>query len=137
MTSKILVPVDLEHTDKLAKALDVAATIARADNAEVCFLGVTGTEPSAVAATPEAFAAKLDEFAADQARSRGLAASSKSVTEHDVPVELARAILAGAKEYGADLIVMASHLPGLQEHVFATHAGYIANHAPISVYVVR
>lgn len=137
MTSKILVPVDLEHTDKLAKALDVAATVARADNAEVCFLGVTGTEPSAVAATPEAFAAKLDEFAADQARSRGLAASSKSVTEHDVPVELARAILAGAKEYGADLIVMASHLPGLQEHVFATHAGYIANHAPISVYVVR
>ncbi|MEQ8587620.1 MAG: universal stress protein [Thalassobaculaceae bacterium] len=137
MTSKILVPVDLEHTDKLTKALDIAATIAKAENAEICFLGVTGTEPSAVAATPQAYGTKLAAFADDQAQSRGLKASSRTVTEHDVPVELAHAILAGAKECGADLIVMASHLPGLQEHVFATNAGYIANHAPISVYVVR
>lgn len=137
MTSKILVPVDLEHADKLTKALKVAATLAKAEKAEVCFLGVTGGEPSSVAATPEAYATKLTAFADDQARTRGLTASTKAVTAHDVSVELADAILDGAKEFGADLIVMASHIPGIKEHVFATNAGYIANHAPISVYVVR
>lgn len=137
MTAKILVPVDLEHSEKLAKALAVTASIAKAENAEVCFLGVTGTEPSPVAATPQAYAAKLASFAEGEAKSHDLTASSKMVTAHDVPVDLAPAILDSAKEVGADLIVMASHLPGLQEHLFATNAGYIANHAPISVYVVR
>ncbi|MCR9071981.1 MAG: universal stress protein [Alphaproteobacteria bacterium] len=137
MTAKILVPVDLEHSDKLAKALDVAGAIAKTENAQICFLGVTGTEPSPVAATPKAYGAKLVAFAQTQATNRGLTVSSKTVAVHDVPVDLANAILDGAEEFGADLIVMASHLPGLQEHVFATNAGYVANHAPISVYVVR
>ncbi|WPZ34707.1 universal stress protein [Thalassobaculum sp. OXR-137] len=137
MTDTILVPVDLEHTEKLTKALDVAAAIAKTEQAEVCFLGVTDSEPSAVAATPEAYATKLTAFAEDQARQRGISAKSNAVIVHDTPAELAKAILGGAEEAGADLIVMASHLPGLQEHVFATNAGYIANHAPISVYVVR
>ena len=137
MTDKILVPVDLEHAEKLTKALNVAAAIAKAEDAEVCFLGVTDSEPSAVAATPEAYATKLAAFAEDQAKTRGISAKANAVTVHDTPAELAKAILSGAKEVGADLIVMASHVPGLQEHLFATHAGYIANHAPISVYVVR
>ncbi len=137
MTTKILVPVDLEHADKLTKAIGVASSIAKAEQAELCFLGVTGTTPSGIAPTPEAFAAKLESFAADQGRTRGIATSARAVTAHDTTAELARTILAGAKETGADLIVMASHVPGVAEHVFATHAGYVANHAPVSVYVVR
>lgn len=137
MTSKILVPVDLEHADKLNKGLKIAASLAKSEDAKICFLGVTGTEPTEVAATPEAYAGKLAAFAQDQARTRGIDTTSKAVTVHDTAVELSDAILNTAKEIDADLIVMASHVPGLKEHIFSTNAGYIANHAPISVYVVR
>lgn len=137
MTSKILVPVDLEHADKLNKGLKIAASIAKSEGAAVCFLGVTSIEPTTVAATPEAYASKLTAFAEDQAKTRGIETESKAVTVHDTSVELSDTILNTAKEFGADLIVMASHVPGLKEHVFSTNAGYIANHAPISVYVVR
>lgn len=137
MTDKILVPIDLEHAEKLNKALGIAATIAKAEDAEVCYLGVTTSAPSGVASTPEAFAKKMEAFAEDQAKTRGVAASAKAVTAHDVTVQLEDVIIDGAKEAGADLIVMASHIPGVAEHVFATHAGYVANHAPVSVYVVR
>jgi nucleotide-binding universal stress UspA family protein len=137
MTSKILVPVDLEHAEKLTKGLKVAASIAKSEGARVCFLGVTGTQPTSVAATPEVYAGKLAAFAEDQAKTRGIDATSRAVTVHDTAVELADTILTAAKEIDADLIVMASHMPGLREHLFATNAGYIANHAPISVYVVR
>ena len=36
-----------------------------------------------------------------------------------------------------DLIVMASHVPGVAEYVFASNAGYLASHADLSVLVVR
>lgn len=137
MTSKILVPVDLEHADKLDKGLKIAASIAKSEGATVCFLGVTSVEPTKVAANPTEYAGKLEAFAQDQSKARGIDTSSKAVTVHDTAVELSSAILEAAKEFGADLIVMTSHVPGLKEHLFSTNAGYIANHAPVSVYVVR
>jgi len=44
---------------------------------------------------------------------------------------------AAAKEAGCDLVVMASHVPGFREHILSSNAGYVASHAPISVFVVR
>ena len=38
---------------------------------------------------------------------------------------------------GADLVIMASHVPGMLEHIFSSHGGYIAQHAKVSVFVVR
>jgi len=32
---------------------------------------------------------------------------------------------------------MASHEPGFFEHIFSSHGGYIAQHAKVSVLVVR
>jgi hypothetical protein len=32
---------------------------------------------------------------------------------------------------------MASHVPGLPEHIFASNAGAVASHAGMSVFVVR
>jgi len=55
MYDKIMVPVDLRHTETLGKAIRTAADIARANDASVTFVGVTPPQPSSVAHTPEEY----------------------------------------------------------------------------------
>lgn len=57
--------------------------------------------------------------------------------DNDVAVDLGNVLIKAAEDMGVDLIVMASHIPGLLEHIFASNAGYVASHAKCSVYVVR
>ena len=56
---------------------------------------------------------------------------------HDMAIDLDDVLMRTANEVGADLVVMASHVPGLAEYVFASRAGYLASHAKMSVLVVR
>lgn len=49
----------------------------------------------------------------------------------------AREILAAAAEHGADLIVVASHRPGLANYLLGSTADRVVRHAPISVLVDR
>jgi len=46
-------------------------------------------------------------------------------------------ILAVAKERGADLIIIASHRPGLQDYFLGSTASKVVRHANCSVLVVR
>jgi nucleotide-binding universal stress UspA family protein len=138
MFRRIMVPVDLTHADRLEKALKLSAELAGSGGAEVVFVGVTGTEPSAVARSPEEFAQKMARFAEETGARLGLrGARGVAIHLHDVTVELDRALIAKAREIDADLVVMASHVPGGLEHWIASNAGYVAAHAPMSVFVVR
>lgn len=47
------------------------------------------------------------------------------------------AILGAAKEAGGDLIMIASHKPGLSDYFIGSTAARIVRHAPISVLVTR
>ena len=49
----------------------------------------------------------------------------------------AASILGAAKEAGADLIMIASHKPGLSDYFIGSTAARIVRHAPISVLVTR
>jgi nucleotide-binding universal stress UspA family protein len=137
MYSKILVPVDLEHAESLEKALNTAADLAGHYGASVCLLGVTASAPSAVAHTPEEFAGKLDTFASEQGARHGASFATKTVVSHDPAVDLDKTLEATAEEMGADLIVMASHIPGFADHFIASNAGHVASHSKMSVLVVR
>lgn len=46
-------------------------------------------------------------------------------------------ILGAAKEAGADLIMIASHKPGLSDYFIGSTAARIVRHAPVSVLVTR
>ena len=35
------------------------------------------------------------------------------------------------------LIIMASHVPGFRDYVFASNSGYLASHTDLSIFVVR
>ncbi len=137
MYQKIMVPVDLAHVERLHKALTTAADLAKHYRTPVCYVGVTTTLPSAAAHTPEEFAHKLKHFGQAQADKHGFEVSTMTLTSHDPAVDLDATLMDAIQESGADLVVMASHAPGLADHIFASNAGYLASHAKVSVLVVR
>ncbi len=137
MYTKIMVPVDLRHLAELDKALRVAADLASHYGAEVVYVGVTGEEPSDLGATPAEVAGRLEAFAAEQAAAHGVRASATSVVAPDLTADLDAALQRVAAESGADLVVMASHKPGLVDWFWPSHGGRLASHATISVFLVR
>ena len=137
MYQKIMVPVDLGHADKLGKALTTAADLAKHYKAPVHLVGVTAPAPSAVAHNPEEFTEKLKAFAAAESAKHAVDFTAHAIVTPDPAVELDARLGREAEEIGADLIVMASHVPGLAEHIFSSNAGYLASHSTISVFVVR
>jgi nucleotide-binding universal stress UspA family protein len=133
-----MVPVDLAHTEHLQKALQSAADLAGLYQASVCYVGVTASTPSSVAHTPEEFATKMEAFSQAQAAKHQLSnVSSATYISHDPTADLDDTLMRAASETSADLVVMASHVPGLLEHVFASNAGYFASFSKVSVLVVR
>ena len=81
MFSQIMVPVDLGHTDELAKSLTVAADLSKQYGAPVCYVGVATSQPSSISRFPEEFEKKLSEFAEEQASLRGHAATSRASSD--------------------------------------------------------
>jgi nucleotide-binding universal stress UspA family protein len=132
-----MVPVDLSHEETLGKALATAAGLSKYFGAPVCYVGVTTNTPSAVAHTPGEFAQKLEAFAQRQASEHGIEASSRAYASHDPAIDLDDTLMKAVHESGADLVVMASHVPGFMEHVWSSHGGRIASHTDASVFVVR
>lgn len=137
MFKKIMVPIDLVHIDKLEKGINTAIDLAKHYGIPICFVGVTPGTPSEVAHNPKEHAEKLAAFGAEQGQAHGLAIETESYASHDPAVDLDETLIDAASKTGADLIVMASHKPGLPEHLIASDAGHIASHAEISVFVVR
>ena len=137
MFTKIMVPVDLAHTEHLRKALRIAADLANSYGAEAHLVGVTMSSPSSVAPSPEVFSKKLEAYAAERSKELGVRFQAHTEISHDIAVDLDDVLQRAAENLGADLVVMASHVPGLAEHVFASNAGYLASHGDISVFVVR
>lgn len=137
MFKTILVPVDLEHADKLAKALDIAAGLALQNGAALHVVGVASPLPGAGAHTPGEYAEKLAAFAARTGEPHGLEVTPHALTVSDPAVEANAAILNQAEALGADLLVMATRVPGFAERLFSSHGNYIASHASMSVFLVR
>jgi nucleotide-binding universal stress UspA family protein len=137
MYRKIMVPVDLVHVERLGKALDTAADLAKHYGIPVCYVGVTPETPSEIAHTPQEYAAKLEEFGKEQAAKHGVETSAAAFASHDPTVDLDKTLLQAIKETGSDLVVMASHVPGFADHIFSSNAGMVASHADVSVFVIR
>lgn len=139
MFTKIMVPVDLEHADKMGKALRTAADLAQCYDAHLCFVAVSGKVPNRVAPSPEKFAAELNMFAREQGDRLGVETSSLAKSSVDPAVELDDKLLEAIEETDADLVVMASHVPGVADrlHLISSNAAWIVKHADVSVFVVR
>ena len=138
MYSRIMVPVDLAHADRLTKSLDTARDLAKLYGAELVYVGVSAATPSSVAHNPKEFATKLEAFAqSEAAKAEGLTARAHAVTSHDPTTDLDPTLMKAIDDTGADLVVMASHVPNVTDYVWASNAGTVAGHAKVPVMIVR
>lgn len=137
MFKKLMLPIDLAHVASLEKALKAAVDLARLYDCPICLVGVTAETATSVAHTPREYGEKLAGFGADLAEKQGVSVETASYAAHDPSIDLNKTLLTAVGETGSDLIVMASHVPGLPDHFFSSHGGAIASHAPVSVFVVR
>ncbi|WP_163577527.1 universal stress protein [Halomonas faecis] len=137
MYRKIMVPIDLAHLDVLEPSLATVADLARHYDAEICYVGVTATQPGSVARTPEEYQQKLDAFADERAKVHGQPVSTRTITSPDPVADLDDLLIDAIDDVGADLVVMPTHPPKHLDVLMPSHGGKVATHTDVSVFLVR
>ena len=137
MYDNILVPIALDNDDeRAAQAMDVARKLAN-DGARFTLLHVIETVPAyaisylstdVIAETRKGIDAEMSRLA----ESLGAGAEGKVIEGHS-----GRSILDYAEEHGPDLIVIASHRPGMQTLLLGSTATHVVRHADCAVHVLR
>jgi universal stress protein F len=136
MYKTILVPVDIAHVVEGRANLDLAAQHA-ADGAKIILLNVIEDIPGWAAAE---LPADLIKNSQSSSREKLEKLASSSGMEMDVEVRTGHSyhtILQVAEEKKADLIIVASHRPGLQDYFLGSTAAKVVRHAKCSVLVIR
>lgn len=137
MFTRIMAPVDLAHLEGLERALFCAADLAKHYHAPITYVGVTSSGPTSVAANPEQFDRKLSAFAEGEAGKHGIEVKAHTSIAHDPPTEVDDALLRAIDETGADLVVMASHVPGALDNIWPSNGGKVSSHAKCAVMLIR
>lgn len=137
MYKTIMVPVDLVHKDKLDRALQAAGDMAHHYGAKIVLVNVGPSAPNELGHTPDEVAASVDEFRKQLQNRMDVEVEIEAISSVDPAAEINRDLMRAIDETGADLVIMATHKPGLMEHIFSSHGGYLAQHAKVSVFLVR
>lgn len=137
MYKKIMLPVDLAHVETLKRAIEVASDLAAHYEAELCVVGITSNVPGSIARTPEEYRQKLEDFAAERRGDNNHPVSAHVEISHDPSTELNDGLLRAREAVGADLVVMATHVPNVGDILVPAHGGSFASHSEVSVFLVR
>ena len=136
MFNKILVPIDMAHVAEGKSNIDIAAQHAAA-GAKIILLNVVEEIPTWAAAE---LPANLVPDSLSRAKKELRAIANATGQELEVDVRDGRSyktILDVAKEKQVDLIIIASHRPGLQDYFLGSTAAKVVRHATCSVLVIR
>lgn len=138
---KVLLAIDLFHEAGWEKSIAHAVSLVRGHGAELHVLTVIPDYGMAIVGSyfPKGFS--------ENAMSETQAALAAFVTEHfpaDVEViphvrhgTIYKEITGVADTLGVDMIVMASHRPGMQDYLLGPNAARVVRHARQSVTVIR
>ncbi len=137
MFKKILIPVDLSDNQAQKKALATAVEMARFHHAELHAVSIGSNLPDPAARTETERTTALNALISDLREQHNIDASAHEIHSVDPGAEMDSLLMQFIEESNIDLVVMSSHEPGMMEYFFPAHAGYIAAHAKISVFVVR
>jgi len=136
MYKTILVPIDMSHLAEGKANIDLAAQHA-ATGASIILLNVVEEIPNwAAVELPAGLLDKSLEASQTELKAIATAAGVKV----DVEVRTGHSyntILEVAEKKNADLIIIASHRPGLQDYFLGSTAAKVVRHANCSVLVVR
>ncbi len=136
MYKTILVPIDLSHKIEGKSNINLAVQHA-AEDAKITLLTVVEEIPTWAAA--QLPAGILEEsFESTQTELKAIANASGIKMDTEVRAGHSyNTILDVAKEKDVDLIIIASHRPGLQDYFLGSTAAKVVRHATCSVLVVR
>ena len=136
MFKTILVPIDMAHAAEGMATIDIAAEHS-ASGAKIILLNVVEEIPGWAAA--ELPATLLEESRAKAHDDlKAIAKASGMPMEAEIRSGHAyKTILDVAQEKGVDLIIIASHRPGLQDYFLGSTAAKVVRHAKCSVLVIR
>ena len=136
MYKTILVPTDIAHLAEGKLTIDLAVAHA-SDNTRIVLLNVVEEIPGwASVAIPT----EIMQKSITDAQNKLKAVASASGRKMDMIVRTGHSystILDVAEEVESDLIIIASHRPGLQDYFLGSTAAKVVRHAPCSVLVVR
>lgn len=136
MYKTILVPIDLSDIDKGKATIDLAKKLG-GSGCRIKLLNVVEDIPSYAAAELPTGLVEKSKANARQVLD-DIASASQGSIEVEVRAGHAKtAILAAAEDCGADLIIIGSHRPGLQDYLLGSTAGRVVRHSTCSVLVVR
>ena len=136
MFKTVLIPIDLSHAEAGKEMIGAAKRIGGED-VQIILINVVEDIPTYVAA-------ELPSGIIEKSKERAREALEEMVREANVQASVEvrsgqthRAILAAAEERNVDLIVVASHRPGLQDFLLGSTAARVVRHATCSVLVKR
>jgi universal stress protein F len=136
MFKTILVPIDMAHVVEGKANIDIAAQHA-STGAKIILLNV-------VEEIPTWAAAELPSHLMDDSMKRAQAELKAIANTTGMSMEVVirsghsyKTILEVAKESQAELIIIASHQPGLQDYFLGSTAAKVVRHATCSVMVMR
>ena len=136
MYKSIVVPIDLENAEESKASLDKAKELVDS-NGKVTVVNVVEDVPGLITAElPDGLVAKAARVARDSLLEMAKAAGVKA----DVEIRSGRphhAIVGLADELGADLVLIASHSPGMRGYLLGSTAASVVQHAKCSVLVQR
>jgi universal stress protein F len=136
MYKKIIVPVDCAALDKGEKILAKASSLLD-PGGEIILLTVIEEMPGYLAID---LPADIIENAVNDGKAKMVALRQKTGIAASVELRSgapAREILAAASEHGADLIIIASHIPDIGNYFIGATADRVVRHAKCSVLVDR
>lgn len=140
MYRKILLPIDITEPAMTDRAVVVAQGMAKAFDSQIRLVNVQSLLPIAfLDYAPENFDLQvrlgLEKEMAAVAAKIDCAPERVSTVVLFGPVY--QRVLAEAEEWGADLIVLCSHRPGMDRFLIGSNASAIVSHAQCSVLVAR
>ena len=136
MYKTILVPIDMAHITEGKAIVNLAASYG-AQGSKIILLNVVEDIPNWAAVD---LPAGLLDKSVNSTKAELKAIAEASGMHMDVDVRTGHSyetILDVAKENKVDLIIIASHRPGLQDYFLGSTAAKVVRHAHCSVLVVR
>ena len=136
MFNTILVPIDMSHIAEGKANIDIAVKQAEV-GAKIMLLNVVEDIPTwAAVELPANLIDKSLQAAQDElqaiANASGIPMEVEARTGHSY-----KTILDVADEKQVDLIIIASHQPGLQDYFLGSTAAKVVRHAKCSVLIIR
>jgi universal stress protein F len=135
MYANILVPVSFESDRDASGALDVAKSLCKPGGKITLFHVIEQVPTYATTYFPPGFSKEAE--AKMKARLDEMAEGEDNVTAQIVHGHSARTILDFADAQKKDLIIVASHQPGMQDLLLGSTAARVVRHATCAVHVVR